>query len=224
MREPVTTSITRTARALGAAGAGALLALPSAGCAAREVRDSARLLSAYTQSTQREAEQFAKHRDAVAQARTRNLGFIEESALAAEQRGAEQMLVWRLTGDQTRLTLYQGILEGTARAAEQQQELAARRDEHAKAVAAARGGVSVRQAQLAKSAQATAQLAQKPDLKKEKDFYAAFFKDVRKHVKEAQDSAAKDAGQAAAAAAAAKSAETAQGESAATAQAAKPIP
>lgn len=168
----------------------ALLALAAAGCAVpRTVREDARLMALYTQRLQREAEEFADLRSEIARARTRNVNTIEESALAAEQAGTAQLLTWRIAGDEARVRLLEGILEGTKLAAQQRQEVAARREAHAKAVMEARGGVEVRQENLAATAQALAQIGEKPDRKGERAFYLGFFKQVRAGLDEARKAA-----------------------------------
>jgi hypothetical protein len=178
-------------RWLGTAGA-AIACLVGAGCAVpAQVRQDARLMSVYTQRVQREAQQFADLRDAIAKARTRNVGSLEESALRAEQELGLQAVVWGMADDQQRADLYQGIVEGTTLVARQQDSLAAQRAEHQKAVDAAHGGVELRQEKLAASAQALAQLAEKPDLKAKLGFYIAFFKGVREEL-EADHAAAAD--------------------------------
>jgi hypothetical protein len=170
-------------------------------CGARRVREDARLMSLYTQRVQKEAEQFAAHRDQVAKARTRNIGFLEASALAGEQRVATQLLVWRIAGPE-QLTMFQTILEGTTLAARQRQEALERREAHEKAVEAARSGVEVRQGKLAETSQTLAQLAESPSLKEESDFYVGFFTDVRKRLDDAQKAAGRQAEKATEAAAA----------------------
>ncbi len=64
---------------------------------------------------------------------------------------------------------------------------------HARALNAARGGAAVRSAQLAKTAQTLAKLGEQRDVKTDVEFYVAFFRDVRKHMKEAREAAEKQA-------------------------------
>lgn len=188
-------------RALRGAASAAAAAAALTGCRATvQVRNDARLLSLYTAGTQGEAERFAASRDLVTAARLRALGALDESAQRAEQDAATQLLVWRLTADTTRLTLYQGVLDGTALAERQQREAAARRDEHERAAASARGGAAVRSAALSRAAQSLARLAEPPDAAADLEFYAGFFAAVRRGLQQTQAAAASDAGQAAAAA------------------------
>jgi hypothetical protein len=174
------------------------LAALAAGCGVpQQVRSGARTLSLYTQSVQRQAERFAETRELVARARTQNITALEEGALEAEQEAATNAHVWRLAGDDGRAKLYQGVLEGTSLAEQQARALVTERAAHARRVAAARGGTSVRAAQLAKASQALAQLAARPDVKADAEFYAGFVKALRKSLDESKAAADQEAQKAA---------------------------
>jgi hypothetical protein len=169
----------------------------ASGCGvAAEARHAAGLTSLYTATVQQELERFARQRDAIAQARVRNAGLLEGSALGAEQKGAVDVSVWRIADDAARLRLYDGILAGTNLAAQAQRELIAQREEYTKAVDAARGGVAVRSADLSRAAQTLASLAKPPDAKAELQFYLGFFKQVRKDLDSAQKIAQQDSAKA----------------------------
>lgn len=170
---------------------------------APEVRRAANLTSVYTATVQQELERFARQRDAIAQARVRNAGMLEASALAAEQMGATDINGWRLAGDAPRIALYDGILTATNQAAQGRRETAAQRAAYTRAADAARGGVVVRSADLAHAAQSLATLAKNPDAKSELEFYVSFFQQVRKDLDSLQAAAKKDAAKAVAASASA---------------------
>lgn len=172
----------------------------------RELRDGANLTSAYTATVQKELEQFARQRDAIAQARVRNAGMLETSALTGEQMGVLDVTGWRIAGDSVRLRLYDGILAATNQTAEAQRAAAAQRAAYTKAAEAARGGVVARSADLARAAQSLATLAKKPNPKGEIEFYISFFKQVRNDLDSLQAAAKKDSAAAVAGADTAKKA------------------
>jgi ElaB/YqjD/DUF883 family membrane-anchored ribosome-binding protein len=133
----------------------------------------------YTYQVRSEAEDFAARRDNLAKARTRNINFLEQSTLTAEQRNTNQLHVWRLASAGNRLALYEGVLDGSARIAAQQDELAKLREGHAQAVSTIRSRLTIRSQKLGEASKALAQLAEKIDTEADLQFYLAFFRQVR---------------------------------------------
>ena len=147
-------------------------------CVPQQVRTDARLLSLTTQSVQKDAEEFAKASDLVMKARLRNMSFLEDDVMEAEQRMSIDSVLWTLSNP-ARLKLFQTIVDGTTLASRQRQQTLAKRDANGKAIAAAHSGASVNSSSMAKTAQALASLSEQQDLEIQAKFLVGFFKEVR---------------------------------------------
>lgn len=164
----------------------------AAGCASvpQEARDHARLLALYADRVKREAEDYTRARDRIAQARLRNLTSLEEVALRAEQSQSAQLDVWSLTGATMRSRLYRGVLAISDTTERQHAELAGLRRENAEAIRSLRSRVGIRRDALSATSKELAALAAGRDLKDQVGFYFTFFRSVGERLEAASDSIA----------------------------------
>lgn len=153
------------------------------------VRKDSEILGLYVDSVKQQTAEFKAGRNAIDKARMRNVTFIEDSALRAEQRTQRYRQEWEITQSKERLALFDGIRKGLDLALQQRKELADMRQASDKAVAATTSAVSFRQDKLAETSAGLVKLSEQRDGKEEITFYKGFFGQVAQNLRAAKERA-----------------------------------
>lgn len=153
------------------------------------VRKDSEILGLYVDSVKQQTAEFKAGRNAIDKARMRNVTFIEDSALRAEQRTQRYRQEWEITQSKERLALFDGIRKGLDLALQQRKELADMRQASDKAVAATTSAVSFRQDKLAETSAGLVKLSEQRDGKEEITFYKGFFGQVAQNLRDAKERA-----------------------------------
>lgn len=170
------------------------LALPLLGCGAYRARRAAALLASQTETVRVESERVARSRSALAKARLAGIQALERSALETEFRNDRELFLLGLSKPgRARAALYGELLEESERTLAYQNELRSLQDQHREAVRAAGTRMRVDRANLSKTSQALAELAEPPTLMDSIGFYVDFFREVMGAVQEQEQAAAQAA-------------------------------
>lgn len=166
------------------------LALLSVGCASTdESQRTASLLAAYTQRLQTRIETFAKHRESVAESRTRVISVFERSTTRLSIGTDRLMRAAELSGMKDRVALYTSVIEAANGLSEQEAAAARREAELDSEIANAKSRVTVNSRQLSAAAKALAQLGKKADTSSTLKFYGRFLLETFKKTTEAMEKA-----------------------------------
>jgi hypothetical protein len=182
----------RTLGRIGLLALGATALMASACAAPEPARNGARLVAAYVTKVKEEGERFADARELLAKARLRNAGLLEASAVRTEQEIEIDLRMWAIADTKVSAAkeeLYGAIRKATERVGEQARELRVLREEQERAIAATRSAVKFRTEKLVESANALGQLAERPAIGDEIQFYADLVRTVAEATKELEQKA-----------------------------------
>ena len=166
-----------------------LLTLGGVGCVPHSARNDARLVSVLTDNVARKGEQFAAFREALAKARQRNMDALERSALESEQGVQQVQSIWTIANLNAQAKAFQDLQVAMDVSSQQRAASAKLKEEQAKALDALHTGVRVRTDDLAATSKALARLAEEPDIQSQLKFLAAFGREVKKALDEAEKQA-----------------------------------
>ncbi|UCF67764.1 MAG: hypothetical protein JSV80_00205 [Acidobacteriota bacterium] len=158
-------------------------AVPAAGESAA-ARDAARILASFAARVSEESRELAAFRDELLRARERNIGSLEQSALRVRQHSERRYQIWNATGQFDKAALFDLIGSLERSLTMHRDELDRRRAENEATRAAAKSALQSRQDRLAEAAKLLGQLAERPSLREQLSFYAAYFRQVRQLVDE----------------------------------------
>ena len=161
------------------------------GCVPSEIRKGADVIAVFTHQVSEEGAEFVQSRTELAQSRRANIATLEENAVELENSVTRDLEVWTFSGPtgKRRVELINRLRQFATNAALRSAELDDLRKQHDAAIAAAKSAADFRQADLAKVQQFLASLAHSPDLKSELMFLTGYFKEVKKGIDDAKQTA-----------------------------------
>jgi len=159
-----------------------LLLIPIAACGVpKAARNSANLLSAYTNNIKNEGIKFSKFRNDLAKFRLRDTVELEKQVVTNEQSVSQFLSGWKVKpgAKDSRLTLYEGLLESSEQTVQSQLSLSELDKEQLAISSSLNEAVNFRSDKLTETAKALSLLGSEQNFQEYLKFLINFFKEVQ---------------------------------------------